>query len=283
LPGMASFLYPLEAPGFPGREEPESFLIFSFFSTNRRQRYNLYFQPLRQLISGIFIATDPEMTGRCIILLFIVLAFIGELARAQKKTTIPSKTNASLNTPPRNDSITVPLSQRSLFIPPKKNLFTTHVDMELGAARVERGDKTGLGFSASVKGLYQSAGAMYKSLGLGVTMMNSMSRDSSGGSHQAGIIHFPIGIGFAMGDDRAMIINGIDILPAYYFNTSGAVRERAFCVGAGVDLGYDIRVGPRLHLGMMGKLQFFQPFDKDEHTDWPRFGFVGVGVIMRYD
>jgi hypothetical protein len=34
---------------------------------------------------------------------------------------------------------------------------------------------------------------------------------------------------------------------------------------------------------MMGKLQLFEPFDKDEHQSFPRYGFVGAGLLLRYD
>lgn len=177
-------------------------------------------------------------------------------------------------------------SQAELFIPPKRNLLTTHVDLVLGAGRVASTDHSDLGFAGAVKGLYALTGALYINMGIGVTRINSIIRTDSTlylGKNQATIAMLPIGVGFTIGDDRAQIINGIDFFPVYYVDHPTVKRERTFTYGIGVDIGFHIRIRQRLHLGMIGKLQMFQPFDKDEHQSFPRYGFIGAGLLLRYD
>lgn len=187
--------------------------------------------------------------------------------------------------PVQKDSVVVSKSQASLFISPKKNLLTTHVDIELGAGRVMKQDKSAFSFAASVKGLYMLTGLLYVNMGVGMTQLNSVPRDQllSEDKHNSTIATLPIGVGFTMGDDRAQIINGLDFFPAYYVDHPTVKRARTFTYGLGVDLGFHIRIRQRLHLGMMGKLQLFEPFDKDEHQSFPRYGFVGAGLLLRYD
>ena len=215
----------------------------------------------------------------CISALTLIMccAFSGDaqLSKTKKKTQ-----------PPQPDSVIVPQSQKALFLPPKRNILTTHFDMEVGPSRVVRTDNSGLGFSASVKGLYMFTGALYVNMGLGITTLRSRSRTQiipDPGPNKATIITLPFGVGFTMGDDRAMVINGIDLFPVYYVDNPTVARPREFTWGAGMDLGFHIRIRQRLHLGMMGKLQFIMPHDKDEPTNWPRYGFAGAGVILRYD
>lgn len=211
------------------------------------------------------------------ILIAVLLLFIFHPCKAQIKKP---KTKLTVK---RSDSVTVLPSQRSLFIAPKKNLFTTHADAVIGASRVMRNDRGDLGFAATIKGLYSFTGALYVNMGMGVTLLNSRSRDSISNQHKATVASIPIGVGFTIGDDRAQIINSIDFLPIYYIDNPTVKRERKFTYGIGIDLGFHIRIRQRLHLGMMGKLQLFTPYDKDETTSVPRYGFVGAGVVLRYD
>jgi hypothetical protein len=188
--------------------------------------------------------------------------------------------------PPLSDSVVVDATQKTLFITPKRNILITHFDMEVGASRVVRRDNSGLGISASAKGLYMVSGALYVNMGLGITSLRSRSREEiipDPGPNKATVISLPFGVGFTMGDDRAMIINGIDLFPVYYVDNPTVKNQRTFTWGAGMDLGFHIRIRERLHLGMMGKVQFFMPYDKDEPGNLPRYGFAGAGVIFRYD
>jgi hypothetical protein len=148
-----------------------------------------------------------------------------------------------------------------------------------------KNDKSAFSFAASVKGLYMLTGVLYIDMGVGMTQLNSVPRDKllSGDKHNSTIASLPIGVGFTMGDDRAQIINGLYFFPVYYVDHPTVKRARTFTYGVGVDLGFHIRIRQRLHLGMMGKLQLFEPFDKDEHQSFPRYGFVGAGLLLRYD
>jgi len=161
-----------------------------------------------------------------------------------------------------------------------------NVDLEAGAGRVMQGDRAGLGFSGTVKGLYALTGVLYVNMGIGMTSMQSESRNDTlpfGGKHTASIITLPIGIGFTIGDDHAQIFNSINIFPMYYIDHPLVKKESNLTYGFGLDLGYYILIKKRLHLGMMGKLQLFQSFDREERPDFPRFGFVGGGILLRYD
>jgi hypothetical protein len=165
--------------------------------------------------------------------------------------------------PVQKDSVLVSQSQASLFISPKKNLLTTHVDIALGAGRVMKNDKSAFSFTASVKGLYMLTGVLYVNMGVGMTQLNSVPKDnlSSVRKNNSTIATLPIGVGFTMGDDRAQIINGLDFFPVYYVDHPTVKKARTFTYGVGVDLGFHIRILQRLHLGMIGKLQLFEPFD----------------------
>jgi hypothetical protein len=214
------------------------------------------------------------------ILLFLIslcLAYscLSQTGKSKKKTP-----------PQRPDSVVVHPSQRALFLPPKKNLLTTHIDAELGPSKVYRQDNSSLGFSFTAKGLYTFTGALYVNFGSGITLLKSGARTDSAlypGEHRASYGNLPLGIGFTMGDDRAMILNGIDFFPVYYFDHPAVTNTRKFTWGAGMDLGFHIRVRQRLHIGMMGKVQFVKSFDGDDEATWPRFAFAGAGVVLRYD
>ena len=217
------------------------------------------------------------VTGIITITLVLLSLLPGYGQQKGKKKNVPAT---------RPDSVVIPPSQRTLFIPPKKNIFTTHVDLVVGASRTGRKENSGLGFAAAAKGLYMFTGALYFNMGVGITSLSSRSRTPivpDPGPNKATIVSLPFGVGFTMGDDRAMIINNIDVFPVYYVDHPTALRTRTFTWGAGMDLGFHIRIRQRLHLGMMGKVQFFMPYDKDEPTSFPRYGFVGAGVVMRYD
>jgi len=184
------------------------------------------------------------------------------------------------------DTVVIPKSQAELFLAPKKNILTTHADLCIGAGRTARTDQADLSFAGTVKGLYMLTGALYVNMGVGVTRLNSMAREDNmlhPGSNKAMVASFPLGVGFTMGDDRAQVINNIDFLPVYYVDNPPVKRQRTFTYGVGVDLGFHIRIKQRLHMGMIGKLQLFEPFDKDEPQSFPRYGFIGAGMLLRYD
>lgn len=186
----------------------------------------------------------------------------------------------------RPDTVVIPKSQAELFLPPKKNILTTHVDLCVGAGRTASTDHSDLSFAGTVKGLYMLTGALYVNMGIGVTRLTSIIGTDSSlflGKNKAMIASFPLGIGFTIGDDRAQIINNVDFLPVYYVDNPSVRRQRTFTYGVGVDLGFHIRIKQRLHLGMIGKLQLFEPFDKDEPQSFPRYGFIGAGMLLRYD
>jgi hypothetical protein len=213
--------------------------------------------------------------------ILLLLTFIYNSAHGQ--TARPSGVGHSRGS---KDSLNVIQSQRQLFITPAHNVLTTHFDMVYGPSRVIPGDKAALSFSGTLKGLYMLSGAIYVGMGIGYTVMKSTFRDqaTSGNiEYQATLVHIPLGIGFSIGDDRAQIINSIDLLPSYYLEGPDVEKHRRFAIGLAPELGFHIRIGSRLHLGLMGKVQLFQPYDKEEHTDWPRYGFAGAGVIIRYD
>lgn len=218
----------------------------------------------------------------CIIIFLLFLwAFATDSLAQNRKTKI--KTGNNVTSP---DSVTIPLSQTALFIPPKKNLLTTHIDFAAGAGRVAHDDRAGLSFAATVKGLYALTGVLYLNMGFGVTRLNSIIHTGGrfdGGKNKTMMLNFPIGLAFSIGDDRAQIINNIDFLPVYYVDYPEVKRERIFTCGIGIDLGFHIRIKQRLHLGMMGKLQLFNPYDRDEPQSFPRYGFVGGGLLLRYD
>lgn len=184
------------------------------------------------------------------------------------------------------DSVYLSANQGTLFVAPKKHLLVTHFDGTVGAARVMKGDRSGLGFAAAVKGLYSFTGALYLNMGLGVSRLSSQTRpiaNEPAGKNTLTAITLPVGIGFSIGDDRAQIVNSIDFLPVYNADMPDVKRSRQFSYGFGIDLGFHIRIKQRLHLGMMAKLQMFQPFDKNERQSFPRYGFAGGGLLLRYD
>lgn len=185
----------------------------------------------------------------------------------------------------RQDSVLIPISQNALFISPKKNLLATHFDAVLAATRVGKTDRSDLGFAATVKGLYSFTGVLYVNMGLGISRLRSLVREDTTGKtlNKATVATLPLGIGFTIGDDRAQIINNIDFFPVYYIDHPEVKRPRTFTWGVGMDLGFHIRIRQRLHLGMVGKLQLFQPYDKDESQSFPRYGLAGAGLILRYD
>lgn len=203
----------------------------------------------------------------------------------------PCESFAQLRKQPRThisraDSVNVPISQQQLFIRPSKNMLVTHFDFSLGAGRVAQHDRSALSFAGTVQGLYPVTGAMYLKMGVCLTRINSFIKTDSlifKTKNHATIASLPLGIGFTIGDDRAQIYNNIDFLPVYYFDHPTVSRSRTFTYGFGLDLGFHIRIRQRLHLGMMGKIQIFQPYDKDEPQSFPRYGFAGAGLLLRYD
>ncbi len=187
----------------------------------------------------------------------------------------------------QSDSVAMPQRDAYLFVAPKGNLLVTHIDATVGASRVTHKDESPeLGFSATVKGLYALTGAIYLNMGLGITRLNSRLHANEfflSEKYSSTIVTLPVGIGFAIGDDRAQIVNSIDFFPAYYVDFPHTTRPRQFSYGVGVDMGFHIRIRERMHLGMMGKLQLFQPFSKDDPRQIPQYGFVGGGILLRYD
>lgn len=187
---------------------------------------------------------------------------------------------------PQADSVMVPRGQRDLFYTPKRNLLTTHIDIVAGPSQVIPGDENRLGWAATAKGLYMLTGALYVNMGLGISGLSSRSKPElllPQVTHKAVFASIPLGIGFTMGDDRAQIINSVDFLPIYYIDNPEVKHLRQFSYGLGVDLGFHIRIRQRLHLGMLGKLQLIESFNRDEATGFPRFGLGGAGLVLRYD
>ena len=224
---------------------------------------------------SLFLRTMPDL--RPLFLILLLLCTAAEAAAQGRKPKRP---------PTRPDTVFVPASQKALFIQPKRNLLTTHFDLSLGAARPGRTDHSELGISAAVKGLYALTGALYVNMGIGMTSLRGrpQSEQTPGQStHAATLATLPIGLGFTIGDDRVQVINGIDFFPVYYVDHPYVKRDRQFAFGAGAELGFHIRIRERLHLGMICKLQLFQPYDRDEHQSFPRYGFVGGGLLLRYD
>lgn len=184
------------------------------------------------------------------------------------------------------DSVLVPADQAVLFITPKKKLLTTHFEWEAGAGKVYKNDHSDLSFSGTVKGLYMLTGALYLNMGLGVSLLNSSPVQEPSGpvmNHKAFLINFPVGIGFTIGDDRAQLFNSLDFFPVYYADYPDVRQRRRFSYGVGADLGFHFLIRKKLHLGMMGKVQLFQSFDKEENDSFPRLGFAGAGLLLRYD
>ncbi|HRO41625.1 MAG TPA: hypothetical protein PL009_02235 [Flavipsychrobacter sp.] len=214
------------------------------------------------------------------ILLTLAAILIYDVSYGQKKNTIKPQVS-------NRDTVNIPVSQRQLFVSPKRNLLVTHFDATIGASKVMKSDASSeLGFSAAVKGLYNFTGALYVNMGVGISQLSSKPQTdqvNASGKHSATAVTLPFGVGFSIGDDRAQIVNGIDLFPVYYVAHPNVKNARNFTWGFGVDLGFHLRIRERLHLGMMAKLQMFQPFDKDEHQSFPRYGFIGTGLLLRYD
>jgi hypothetical protein len=237
-------------------------LLITFYATIVSQTAVLQMKCLSKLLIILFT-------------LFFSYSCFSQTGKTKKKTEAA-----------RPDSVVVLPSQRALFVAPKKNLLTTHLDAALGPSKVYLQDNSGLGLSITAKGLYAVTGAIYVNFGSGITTLKSAGRNDSAahpGEHRAAFVNLPLGVGFTMGDDRAMIINGIDVFPVYFLNNPAVQHERKFSWGAGMDLGFHIRIKQRLHLGMMGKVQFVKSFDKDDEAFWPRFMFAGGGIVVRYD
>jgi len=215
----------------------------------------------------------PAAILLCVITLFLCFPGYGQESKSVKTVVQP------------RDTVSFPISQKQLFVLPKRNMLITHLDATVGASKVKKDDRSSeLGVSVTAKGLYPLTGALYVNMGLGVTHLASRPKsDLSEPKHTATAVTLPFGIGFTIGDDRAQIVNGIDLFPVYYVAHPAVQRARQFAWGFGVDLGFHIRIKERLHLGMMAKLQMFQPFDKDEHQSFPRYGFIGTGLLLRYD
>ena len=221
------------------------------------------------------------MNPNLIIILVLFWNFLATACYAQKNKEFIDGSKEITNQP---DTVFLLKDQATLFVSPKKHLLTTHFDFTVGASRVAKDDKDQeLGFAATVKGLYMSTGAIYFNMGLGISRLSSKKDADIPFKHIATNITLPIGIGFSIGDDRAQIFNSIDFLPVYYVDAPYVDDMRQFAVGVGVDLGFYIRIRQRLHLGMMAKFQMFQPYDKADNQTLMRYGFLGTGLLLRYD
>ncbi len=170
-------------------------------------------------------------------------------------------------------------------VPP--HLFTTQITLNAGTGRLSRDDKPLLSFSGEVKGLYSITGALYVSTGAGLSYLRSEGTERSGDKMErnASLLYLPTGIGFSLGDDNAMILTSIEVMPGYYFDAKPALANtRSFAFGIGPEFGFLFKAGlaytKGLLIGFSGKLQFMQLPDADDHGR--RYTYGGVGLIVRF-
>jgi len=172
-------------------------------------------------------------------------------------------------------------------IPP--HLLATQFNFSAGTGRIARSDKALLSASGEVKGMYSLTGSIYLSTGAGFSYLHSQARPPNaapGFNRDAWLGYFPSGIGFAIGDDQATIITGIDVLPGFYFYdapTEG--KRRVFTYGLGPEFGFLFRLGRSyqkgLLVGMVGKVQFMQMPDRDDGSAL-RYTYGGIGMVVRF-
>lgn len=174
-----------------------------------------------------------------------------------------------------------------LIVLPQKYLLSPQIDIMTGASRVIKGDRSGVGYSVTTKGIYQIGNYFHFNVGLGYTRLNSKLKapdaTTTDSIHFANILHAPVGLSFIIGDDRSQVITTVDFLPTYYLNTSYAAGgKRAFTWGTSTEFGFLFRFRRHWYTGMTGKLQVFKSYDKAVNSTWPMYGFAGVGIMVRF-
>lgn len=181
----------------------------------------------------------------------------------------------------------LPPEQSKLVILPQKYLLSPQVDLIMGTSRVAKGDRTGIGYSATSKGIYQLGHYWHVNMGMGFTRLNSR-REGAADSlpdsiHYSNILHLPLGLSFIMGDDRAQIITTLDFLPCYNAGSSDhSPDQKMLSWGTSTEFGFLFRFRRHWYTGLTGKLQVFKPFDRDISGPWPQYGFAGVGIMVRF-
>jgi hypothetical protein len=172
-------------------------------------------------------------------------------------------------------------------VPP--HLLAIQLNFSAGTGRLTRSDKPLLSASGEIKGMYNISGALYLYTGASVTLLHSESRPPDGSPvhrRDTWLGCFPSGIGFTMGDDHAMFITGVDILPGFYLHNNPKLeKQRIFTYGIGPEFGFLFRAGPRYHkgllIGMVGKLQFMQLPDLNDGPAF-RYTYGGIGLVVRF-
>lgn len=167
------------------------------------------------------------------------------------------------------------------------SLFSTQLNLSMGATRVTKGDYPQTGFSTSVKEMYLVTGAIYIEGGLCTSFLNSLQKtDGVYKDHQATLLTAPVGVGFYLGDDRLYMNFGLDFLTGIYASTPKEIPDpRQWVIGYMPEFGFSLKVG-RYHkrgfgLGMMGRILLIQSADSGENNN-PHVGFAGVGIVFRF-
>ena len=187
----------------------------------------------------------------------------------------------------QHDTTYLSEAHRKLIVSPQKYLLSPQIDIMSGASRVNKVDRSGVGYSVTTKGIYQIGNYFHFNVGLGYTRLNSKRKtpdiSSTDSNHFAYILHAPVGFSLIIGDDRSQVITTIDFLPTYYLNTSYAAGgKRAFTWGTSTEFGFLFRFRRHWYTGMTGKLQVFKSYDKAVTSTWPMYGFAGVGIMVRF-
>ena len=170
-----------------------------------------------------------------------------------------------------------------------QRLLATQFNFSVGTGRLTRSDKPLMSGCGEVKGLYSITGALYVSTGAGISLMHSEVRPVPGSEsykRDMWLGYFPSGIGFAIGDEYATIITGIDVLPGLFLSKEPQLEsQRLFTYGIGPEFGFLFRVGPHnkkgLLIGMVGKLQFMQSPDLNDGPGL-RYTYGGMGLAVRF-
>jgi hypothetical protein len=204
------------------------------------------------------------------------------LSCAPSFTSAQEKDNASHNTIKY-----LTRDQSKLIHPPQKFPISPQVDFITGTSRVQKGDRSGIGYSATIKGVRQLGNYWHLNLGFGLTRLNSRqiaTADSLSDSlHFANILHAPFGLSFIIGDDRAQIITTLDLMPCYNAGHSTDVTDqKVLNWGASTEFGFLLRLRRHWYTGLTGKLQVFKSFDRQDDAIWPQYGFAGVGLVVRF-
>jgi hypothetical protein len=167
-------------------------------------------------------------------------------------------------------------------------LLQMQVTASAGTARVARSDKPLFSTTLECKGVYHLSGNLYVSGGSGLGIMRSEARPVNGDRYerQVFLAYTPAGIGFSIGDDRATIITGLDVLPGVYFHDGAQpLQSRRFAYGLGPEFGFLFHPGRRssrgFALGMTGKIRFMQSPDLADGGSL-RYCYGGIGLMVRF-